>query len=415
MARRPRDSRIETREARSRLKVAGTPYWKHISTGLAVGYYKGKRGGAWYSRRPRLEHEDGAGRWKVRKLAAADDYETANGADVLDYGQAVKLAMSEGIRAETGEPEPRMTSRRERQADAAILADCYTVANAIADYVEAVRARKPEGFKVYSLKAHVLPKFGERPVADLTAEELQRWHDRLAKSKTPSTAKRVWGDFRAALNHAFRYRKASSDSEWRRVRVSRNADQGRLRYLSTAEAKRLLNACDAEFRPLVRAALLTGARYGELVTLQARDFDTDAGTVRFAQHKTGSVKHVPLSDEGRAWFRQWTAGKPGTERLFLRLDGEPWDTSHQIRRMKAASTQAKLDPPATFHDLRRTYGSLLALEGVPLKFIADALGHRDTRMAEKHYAHLQRDSAVAEAIRENLPSFGKAPRKVAVL
>lgn len=415
MARRPRDSRIESPDARTRLKAAGTPYWKHVSPGLALGYYKGKRGGSWYSRRPRLDHEDGAGRWKVRKLGTADDFADANGVDVLNYGQAVKLAMSEGIRAETGEPEAPVTGRRERRANAAILADTYTVANAVADYLEAVRARKPEGHKVYNLKSHVLPTFGDRPVADLTAEELQRWHDRLAKSNTPSTAKRIWGDFRAALNHAFRYRKASSDSEWRRVRVSRNADQGRLRYLSTAEAKRLLNACDADFRPLVRAALLTGARYGELVTLQARDFDPDAKTVRFQQHKTGSTKQVALTDEGAGWFSQWTAGKPDTERLFLRPDGEPWDTSHQIRRMKAASDRAKLDPPATFHDLRRTYGSLLALKGVPLQFIAKALGHTDTRMSERHYAHLQRDNAVAKAIRKNLPSFGKAPRKVVTL
>lgn len=415
MARRPRDARIETPDARSRLKAQATPYWKHISPGVAVGYYKGARSGAWYCRRPRLDHEEGAGRWRVRKLATADDYADANGADVLNYGQAVKLALSESIRAETGHTEAPAKGRRERRADAAILMDTYTVRQCVADYLEAIRARKPEGHRVYNFDRHVLPAFGERPVADLTAEELQRWHDKLAKGKTPSTAKRVWTDFRAALNYAFKHRKAASDAEWRRVSVARNADQGRLRYLSTAEAKRLLNACDAEFRPLVRAALLTGARYGELVTLEVRDFDPDAKTVRFQQHKTGSVKQVALTDEGAGWFAQWCAGKRGTERLFQRTSGEPWDTSQQIRRMKAASERAKLDPPATFHDLRRTYGSLLALKGVPLQFIAKALGHTDTRMAERHYAHLQRDNAVAKAIRASLPKFGKAPRKVVPL
>jgi hypothetical protein len=37
--------------------------------------------------------------------------------------------------------------------------------------------------------------------------------------------------------------------------------------------------------------------------------------------------------------------------------------------------------------------------------IAEALGHADTRMTEKHYAHL-RPSYVATTIRENLPTFG---------
>jgi len=37
----------------------------------------------------------------------------------------------------------------------------------------------------------------------------------------------------------------------------------RVRYLTVAEAKRLLNACNPDFRRLVQAALATGARYGE--------------------------------------------------------------------------------------------------------------------------------------------------------
>jgi hypothetical protein len=37
----------------------------------------------------------------------------------------------------------------------------------------------------------------------------------------------------------------------------------RVRYLTMAQAERLLNACDADFRPLVRAALEIGRRYSE--------------------------------------------------------------------------------------------------------------------------------------------------------
>jgi hypothetical protein len=35
----------------------------------------------------------------------------------------------------------------------------------------------------------------------------------------------------------------------------------RIRYLSVAEAQRLLNTCDPDFRPLVRAALIAVADY----------------------------------------------------------------------------------------------------------------------------------------------------------
>jgi integrase len=112
-----------------------------------------------------------------------------------------------------------------------------------------------------------------------------------------------------------------------------------------------------------------------------------------------------LTDEGQAWFEQWTAGKLRGERIFIRDDGQAWGTSHQARRITDACKAAKITPAVSFHDLRNTYGSLLAMRGVPLQVIAAALGHADTRMTERHYAHL-RDSYVAQTIRANLPSFG---------
>jgi integrase len=41
----------------------------------------------------------------------------------------------------------------------------------------------------------------------------------------------------------------------------------------------LVNACPADLRALVRAALLTGARCGELVGLKAQDVDLRAGRI----------------------------------------------------------------------------------------------------------------------------------------
>jgi len=92
--------------------------------------------------------------------------------------------------------------------------------------------------------------------------------------------------------------------------------------------------------------------------------------------------------------------------MFRREDGDQWGRSHQIRPITKASKIAKIDPPATFHVLRHTYGSALAQNGVPLQVIAEALGHADTRITSKHYAHLM-PSYVADTIRANLPDFGK--------
>jgi integrase len=81
-------------------------------------------------------------------------------------------------------------------------------------------------------------------------------------------------------------------------------DSPRRRYLSDDEARRLVNACNLEFRPMVQAALLTGRRYGELAALRSADFNRDAGTLQVRASKLGRARHVHLTDEGRH-FEVW--------------------------------------------------------------------------------------------------------------
>lgn len=111
------------------------------------------------------------------------------------------------------------------------------------------------------------------------------------------------------------------------------------------------------------------------------------------------------TDEGRMLFATLTARKIGREPIFVRDDGKPWGLSHQQRPLEAASKRANVTPAATFHTLRHTYASILAMRGVPMGVIAAQLGHADTRMTEKHYAHLS-PNYVAETVRASLPALG---------
>ncbi len=71
---------------------------------------------------------------------------------------------------------------------------------------------------------------------------------------------------KAGLNRAWKDGKVPSDAAWRRCEPFKDVDVARPHWLTIAEAKRLINASDPEFRPLVEAALQTGARYGELIS-----------------------------------------------------------------------------------------------------------------------------------------------------
>lgn len=390
------------------------PHWRTIEQGLHLGYYKGARVGTWIARR----FYEGA--YLKTRLGIADDTLDADGVAVLDFRQAQTSART--WFAELARNSAGLGPVHSGQ---------YTVADALTDYLAWYhRNRKAEAATKAAANAHILPALGSRPVAKLTPRLLQDWLSKLAeaparrrsrlggdstasravaghdaKRKRKATANRVLTVLKAALNHAWRDGKVSSDEAWRRVTPFRDVDAPVVRYLSEAECARLVNGSPADFQSMVRAALLTGCRYGELLSLRVSDFNPDAGTVSIRTSKSGKPRHAVLADEGRTFFKTTVAGRTGADLMFARADGSPWNKNHQQRRLATACKRAGIKPAVSFHVLRHTYGSLLAMKGVPMAVIAEQLGHSDTRMTERHYAHLG-PSYVAETIRANFPALG---------
>jgi integrase len=308
------------------------------------------------------------------------------------------------------------------------------VADAVGDYFTAYARRG--GKAVYHARrvgeTHILPSLGPRPVAKLTAKNIEDWHHELAEKralarskpggkpnhrkldkstdgirKRRATANRILTVLKAALNHAWKAGHVANDDAWRRVKPFKAVETAVVRYLSEAECVRLVNGCGPAFRNLVRGALLTGCRYSELTGMQVADFNADAGVITVRESKAGKPRHVVLTDEGQRLFAGLTAGKLRAASIFTREDGGVWGKSHQLRPMQEACKRANIKPEISFHVLRHTHGSTLAMRGVPMGVIAEQLGHADTRMTEKHYAHLA-PSYVADTIRAHFPTLGIA-------
>ena len=72
--------------------------------------------------------------------------------------------------------------------------------------------------------------------------------------------------------------------------------------------------------------------------------------------------------------------------------------------MKCACEAASIDPAITFHGLRDTYASNLVMSGASIEVVAQLLGHSDSRITAKHYAHLT-PSYVSDVLRAALPRF----------
>jgi integrase len=420
MARKVKDKELDSREARGKLKPRGKPYWRTIERGLHLGYRKLKgKAGTWWAR-----HYIGGQQYDMEALGIADDLSDADGVAILSYWQAQDQARE------------RMVKRAHAAAG---KTGPLTVADAMEAYLEYLESKNPRtAIDARSRdRLFIRPKLGHFEIDSLTAEQLQRWHASLAKTPRHArsgdgvlkqlpirdgddgqrarraSANRTLTTLRAALNRVWRAGKVGSDRAWRSVEPFENVDAARIRYLTVSEAKRLINGCDSWFKPLVEAALQTGARYGELIRLEVHDFNPDAGTLAIRQSKSGKPRHAVLTDEGIALFRQLSAGRSGNDPLLRRANGSPFRANDQALPMAAANERAKLKPPITFHGLRHTWASLAVMNGVPPMVVAKNLGHRDTRMVEKHYGHLA-PSYIADIIRAGAPRFGFTPDKTVV-
>ncbi len=82
MAKRVRDTVLDSPTARSKLKAQAKPYFRAIDRGLHLGYRKGKTGGTWVARRYLGEE-----RYAVEALGRADDRQAANGSTVLTFSR----------------------------------------------------------------------------------------------------------------------------------------------------------------------------------------------------------------------------------------------------------------------------------------------------------------------------------------
>jgi integrase len=186
------------------------------------------------------------------------------------------------------------------------------------------------------------------------------------------------------------------------VKLSRELP--RRRRLEAGEADRLLQACGPTLRPVVEAALETGCRKGELLSLQWHQVRLTPPPKRelvlpAQKTKTKRDRRIPISSRLQAILEMRQKGPddkdhPPTAYVFGNEIGQrvktfkrAWEAAllraHGHRPTYLKGT-AKLTPESRvalrainlhFHDLRREAGSRWLDGGVPLQTIRDWLGH----------------------------------------
>ena len=307
------------------------------------------------------------------------------------------------ITADQARKKAAGTLNRMRSGEDPVERGSVTVAELAARYLaEHVDMRCKESTrKAYrrAVERFIVPSYGGMAVEDVEREHIDKLHRDL--HHIPYQANRALEIGTSLFNFAEEWKLRTGGNPCKYVR--KYQETKRERFLTEAEFRHLgavLNEMEAAGRlpvypaAAIRLLMLTGCRRNEIVALEWKHVDLEAGELKLADSKTGA-RLVPLS--------------PAAARVLAelpRIAGNPWvipgtkpgkhlaDLNHYWDRVRAEADLADV----RLHDLRHSFASRALALGESLSMIGKLLGHNKIETTSR-YAHLARDSIKASSAR----------------
>lgn len=179
---------------------------------------------------------------------------------------------------------------------------------------------------------------------------------------------------------------------------------GKTHFLTHEEETALIMKLRGSCGAWGRFAALTGLRLSEQFSLRWADVDLERGLLTLPDTKSGHVQYAHLNEEAKAILREFDSWQRSTwvfpsENPATRLDQRNFYTRVFVPAVRAL----KLDG-VTWHILRHTFASRLAMSGQAEGTIAALLRHSTTGLVRR-YAHLS--PTQPKAAIETVASFGK--------
>ncbi|MHA6687665.1 tyrosine-type recombinase/integrase [Mesorhizobium sp. A556] len=318
------------------------------------------------------------------------------------------------------------------------------VAKKFLEHIEA--KRKPATALSYKqlLAKHAYPAFGNKKAGEVSAEDIEKLHLRLADK--PMAANRIRAIISSMYNWATTGKKKHlpGHTENPTAGLTKYAETRRERFLTTDEISRLAAAIHegetkgipwepdvtknikhskkphnrfVKINPSValalRLLLLTGARLREILHLKWEHIDFERGLLLLPDSKTGQktiILNAPalalLAAAPRLGVYVVASDSAGTEDEKPRADiKKPW----------AAITKRAGLGSLRIHDLRHSFASFGAGGGMGLPLIGKLLGHSQPATTAR-YAHLDADpvrrasNQIGQRIAEAMDGESKPPK-----
>ncbi len=284
-------------------------------------------------------------------------------------------------------------------------------------------------WKMYEmlLRRH-LSEFNDIKINRITVAKVESFiSNKQADKINLSTLRRIITTFNQVMKYAVRHRYI----DYNPVRdAERPRDQGgekkpHIRILASEEINVFLDAeSDLKYKTLLRLAIFSGARQGEILGLKWTDvdwFNNQIHVQRTYNHgkwyrpksKTSNRK-IDLGPTMMSELKKWKMACPPSnlDLIFPNETGNPLDQSNMLKSYFYPCLKKAGVERIRFHDLRHTYASLLIEQGENIKYIQSQLGHSSPTVTLDVYAHLIKPTNQESACKLENTVFGTSGSKM---
>jgi integrase len=248
-----------------------------------------------------------------------------------------------------------------------------------------------------------------KPMDTISIKHINEYRAHLSKRVSGSTVNKHLKILRGAWIKAHRERLISENAFMMVGFVS--GTKAKRRAFTMDELRRILGACNSEWRGLVMFGLYTGQRLGDCAGLTWDNIDAVAGELRITTSKTGRHMSIPLATPLAHYITTMPAGDKAGSPLFPGLaalvkSGGTGTLSRQFSEILAGIGLAdkknhhgggegrgarRTSGGLSFHCLRHTATSLLKNAGVSDAVAMEIIGH-DSKAISRVYTHISQDA-----------------------
>ena len=275
----------------------------------------------------------------------------------------------------------RLRQEAERGSLGLAKKNTVTLKDWAGDYLKWAEAHKKSYARDVWCMQQLVDEFGDLRLQDISRTKVEAFMRQRRQEVAPSTVNRQVALLRKALSLAVEHKKIDVNPV-RGVKLFRE-EADRVPVLEADDEKKLMDNLSEWMQWVVRLALTTGCRAGELLALRWRHVDLSAGHFVVETSKSGESRRIPIHPAILEELRRRRGTPEGY--VVIRANGTVPDGQSVSKCFKYAARKADRGD-LRFHDLRHVAASRFLATGANLPEVADLLGHKTLVMA-KRYAH----------------------------